>query len=80
MASMAGEKHRNGTTRNCLGKGLVWIKNRFIMKMMRQLPFKYNARSEIRRKVIDEFCLVDLKEWEEKYPQYPICGLEPEEI
>lgn len=31
MASMAGEKHQNGTTRNCLGKGLVWIKNRFIM-------------------------------------------------
>ena len=26
MAAMAGEKHRNGTTRNCLGKGFVWIR------------------------------------------------------
>lgn len=48
------------------------IKKRFTMRMMSQLPFKYKAREEIRRKVIDEFCLMDLKEWKEKYPQYPI--------
>ena len=48
------------------------LKKRFIMKMMRQLPFKYNARSEIHKKIIDNFSLVDLKEWKEKYPQYPI--------
>lgn len=56
------------------------LKKRFIMKMMRQLPFKYNTRSEIRKKIIDEFCLMDLKEWGEKYPQYPICGLEMEKV
>lgn len=49
------------------------LKKRFVMKMMSHLPFKYNARSEIQRKVIDEFCLIDLKEWKEKYPQYSIC-------
>ncbi len=48
------------------------LKKRAAMKMMGQLPFKYRARNEIRRKVIDEFLLMDLKEWEEKYPQYPI--------
>ncbi len=48
------------------------LKKRFTMKLMRQLPFKYNTRSEIQRKIINEFCLLDLKEWKEKYPQYPI--------
>lgn len=48
------------------------LKKRFTMRMMSQLPFKYNTRKEIRRKVIDEFCLMDLKEWKVKYPQYPI--------
>lgn len=52
------------------------LKKRFVMKMMRQLPFKYNAKSEIQRKVIDEFYLVDLNEWKEKYPQYPIKAIE----
>lgn len=55
------------------------LKKRFIMKMMRQLPFKYNTRSEIQRKVIDEFDLVDLKEWKERYPQYPIYETESAE-
>ena len=47
--------------------GIKWLKS-----FTGQLPFKYRARNEIRRKVIDEFLLMDLKEWEEKYPQYPI--------
>ena len=48
------------------------LKKRVVMKMMGQLPFKYHARDEIQRRIIDEFSLIDLKEWEEKYPQYPI--------
>lgn len=44
------------------------LKKRFVMKMMRQLPFKYNAHNQIRKKVIDDFCLVDLSEWREMYP------------
>ncbi len=56
------------------------LKKRFTMKMMRQLPFKYNTRSEIQRKIIDEFNLADLKEWEEKYPQYPIYEAESAEV
>lgn len=48
------------------------LKKRFVMKMMRQLPFKYNAQNEICKRIIDDFCLMDLKEWGEKYPQYPI--------
>lgn len=55
--------------------GLGWdeaAKKRLTMRMLSCLPFKYQTRSEIQRKVIDEFCLMDLKEWEEKYPQYPI--------
>lgn len=52
------------------------LKKRFMMKMMRQLPFKYNDRNEIKRAVIDDFHLLDLKEWEEKYPQYPIYAAE----
>lgn len=48
------------------------LKKRFTIKMMRQLPFKYNTRREIQRRVIDGFCLVDLNEWKEKYPQYPV--------
>ena len=49
------------------------LKKRFMMKMMRQLPFEYKLRKEIQRAVIDEFYLVDLEEWKEKYPQYSIC-------
>lgn len=49
------------------------LKKKVVMKMKGQLPFKYSERSEIQRKVIDEFSLIDLKEWKEKYPQYPIC-------
>lgn len=56
------------------------LKKRFTMKMMRQLPFKYSTRNEIQRKVIDEFCLIDLKEWQEKYPQYPIYEMETIEV
>lgn len=41
------------------------LKKRFILKVMRQLSFKYNTWSKICRKIVDEFCLVDLKEWEE---------------
>lgn len=48
------------------------LKKKVIMKMKGQLPFKYRDRNEIRRAVIDEFLLIDLKEWEERYPQYPI--------
>ena len=48
------------------------LKKRFIQKMKRQLPFQYNSQSEIQKKVIDEFYLIDLSEWKEKYPQYPI--------
>lgn len=51
------------------------LKKRLIIKMMRQLPFKYNTQSEIHKKVIDDFCLVNLKEWEDKYPQYPIMDV-----
>lgn len=43
--------------------------------MMRQLPFKYDGRAEIKRKVINRFELVDLKEWNAKYPQYPVCEI-----
>lgn len=52
------------------------LKKRFMMRMMRQLPFKYNDRNEIKRAVINDFYLLDLKEWEEKYPQYPIFVVE----
>lgn len=48
------------------------LKKRFAAKMMRQLPFKYGSRAEIRRKIIDRFEIVDLKEWSVKYPQYPV--------
>ena len=48
------------------------LKKRFTMKMMSQLPFKYSTREEIRRKVIDEFCLMELKDWKVHYPHYPI--------
>lgn len=48
------------------------LKKKVIMKMKGQLPFIYRDRNEIRRTVIDEFLLIDLKEWEERYPQYPI--------
>ena len=48
------------------------LKKKIIAKMMTQLPFKYNNRSEIQRKVIDEFYLVDLEEWKEKFPKYPV--------
>ena len=56
------------------------LKKTFIMKMMHQLPFKYNSRSEIQRKMIDEFDLLDLKEWKERYPQYPIYEAEVTEV
>ena len=56
------------------------LKKTFIMKMMHQLPFKYNSRSEIQRKMIDEFVLLDLKEWKERYPQYPIYEAEVTEV
>lgn len=48
------------------------LKKRFTAKMMRQLPFAYKDICEVRRRVIDDFVLADLKEWNEKYPQYPI--------
>lgn len=48
--------------------------------MMRQLPFKYNSQNEIYKRVIDDFCLVDLNEWKEKYPQYPIYDMEFSEV
>lgn len=57
----------------CSPKMDAALKKRFVMKMMRQLPFKYNGRNEIKRKVIDDFYLLDLNEWKERYPQYPIC-------
>lgn len=49
------------------------LKKRFITKMMKQLPFKYSAKNEIQRRVIDEFCLMDFEAWGKRYPQYPIC-------
>lgn len=52
------------------------LKKRFTAKMMRQLPFAYKDRSEVKRRVIDGFMLADLKEWNEKYPQYPIYEAE----
>lgn len=52
------------------------LKKRFTAKMMNQLPFLYKNKTEIKRKVIDEFMLADLKEWNEKYPQYPIYEVE----
>lgn len=55
------------------------LKKRFTAKMMHQLPFSYRNRNEIKRKVIDEFILADLKEWNEKYPQYPIYEVEDAE-
>lgn len=51
------------------------LKKRLTAKMMRQLPFKYDNRAEIKRKVINRFELVDLKEWNAKYPQYPVCEI-----
>lgn len=51
------------------------LKKRFVAKMMRQLPFAYGSRAEIKRKVIDKFALVDVSEWNAKFPQYPIYGI-----
>lgn len=51
------------------------LKKRFTTKMMRQLPFKYGGRAKIKRKVINRFELVDLKEWNAKYPRYPVCEM-----
>lgn len=48
------------------------LKKRFLLKVRNQLPFRYNGRSEIRRKVIEKFSIVDVEEWREKYPQYPL--------
>lgn len=52
------------------------LKKRFVMKMMCQLPFKYNSQSQIHKRVIDDFCLMDLKEWRVRYPQFPIYDTE----
>ncbi|MCM1121498.1 MAG: hypothetical protein NC416_02835 [Eubacterium sp.] len=51
------------------------LKKRFTAKMMRQLPFAYSGRAEIKRKVIDRFALVDLQEWNANYSQYPVCEI-----
>lgn len=56
------------------------LKKRFVMKMVRQLPFKYNSHNKIHKRVIDDFCLVDFNEWREKYPQYPIYNMECSEV
>lgn len=48
------------------------LKKRFTAKMMKQLPFDYGNRDEIKREVIDSFMIVDLAEWETAYPQYPV--------
>lgn len=48
------------------------LKKKFTAKMMSHLPFGYKNRKEVQKRVINEFSLVDLNEWKERYPQYPV--------
>lgn len=47
---------------------------KLIAKMPKHLPFAYTNREEIKRCVINkEFLVLNLEEWKERFPQYPIC-------
>lgn len=48
------------------------LKKRLVAKMLVHLPFAYQTINDIQRNVIDEFFLINLEEWNERYPQYPI--------
>lgn len=48
------------------------LKKRFTAKMLKQLPFDYNGRIEIKRKIIDKFMIMDLQEWRAAYPRYQV--------
>lgn len=52
------------------------LKKKLVAKLPEHLPFMYQTEDEIKRHVIDEFLLVNLEEWKEKYPQYPIRDIE----
>ncbi|MBQ6887640.1 MAG: hypothetical protein IJN54_09030 [Lachnospiraceae bacterium] len=52
------------------------LKKKIVAKMPSHLPFAYQKEGEIKRRVIDEFLLVNLDEWKEIYPQYPIDYIE----
>ncbi len=49
------------------------IKKRFMLKMQSRLPFKYKENEQIKRHVIDyDFLIMDINEWNEKFPAYPV--------
>ena len=53
------------------------LKKRFMLKMQSRLPYKFIGKEDIRRHVIDdEFLILDIKEWNEKFEKYPISYLQ----
>lgn len=48
------------------------MKKKVMEKMKKHLPFKYNGREEVKRSIIDEFRILNLEEWKQEYPEYPV--------
>lgn len=53
------------------------LKKRFMLKMQNRLPFKYIEKEEVKRHVLDDdFLILDIKEWNERFVKYPIRTIE----
>lgn len=78
--------------KNCLDKPVQYVllmetkpgmdgalKKKCVAKLRKHLPFAYKNREEIKHCVINEFYLLDLKEWKCMYPQYPIQEIDSKE-
>lgn len=48
------------------------LKRKLALKLHSQLPFKYNECDEIKRSVLNEFRIMNLEQWDNEYPQYPV--------
>lgn len=44
----------------------------FRNKISRQLPHGYKSYENVKREILSDFSVVNLKEWKDKFPQYPI--------
>lgn len=50
----------------------VKMRKLFRNKISKQLPHGYESYETVKREILSDFSVVNLKEWEKKFPQYPI--------
>ncbi len=52
------------------------VRKKIRTQSKKRLPFKLQNDSRITSNLIDEFLVLSIKEWNEKYPQFPLTRIE----